>query len=110
MSHFVVVDIRAVGPVHGDQDVVAHQRSELQQVDVAGPAAQQRTVDHDEPSVWVAVERRQVAALLHRSYGLRVHLQLIPQYGGELLVASVRVQPDEAVVSLAPRLEVAKTA
>ena len=110
VPHLVVGDLCAVGPVHGDQDVVAHEHRQLQQVNVAGPAAQQRAVGHDEPGVGIAVERRQVASLLHRPHGLRVHPQLIPQHGGELVVAAVSVQPDEAVAALAPRLEVAETA
>lgn len=110
VPHLVVGDLGAVRPVHGDQDVVAHERRQLQQVHVAGAAAQQRAVGHDEPGVAVAVERRQVASLLQRPHGLRVHPQLIPQHGGEVVVAPVSVQPDETVAALAPRLEVAETA
>jgi hypothetical protein len=58
VPRLVVGDLCAVGPVHGDQDVVAHERRQLQEVNVAGSAAQQRAVGHDEPGVGVAVERR----------------------------------------------------
>ena len=67
------------------------ERRQLEQVNVAGPTTQQRAVGHDEPGVGVAVERWQMASLLHRPHGLGVHPQLIPQHGGELVVAPVSV-------------------
>jgi hypothetical protein len=51
-----------------------------------------------------------VASLLHFLHGPWVHPQPIAQHGGELVVARVSVQPDEAVAALAPRLEVAEIA